>query len=55
MSLHILDAVRLSRVPMTGIRDHWTAGNHKANAKDRSHYHVLIEGDGAIVYGVDIV
>lgn len=30
---------------------HWTAGNHKASATDRSHYHILIEGDGNVVRG----
>lgn len=30
---------------------HWTAGGHKANAVDREHYHVLIEGDGNVVLG----
>ncbi|NMG39873.1 SH3 domain-containing protein [Chelativorans sp. ZYF759] len=54
MSLRILDAGRLARVPMTGIRGHWTGGGHKANAKDLQHYNVLTEGDGAIQYGVDI-
>lgn len=31
---------------------HWTAGNHKASDLDRSHYHVLIEGDGKLVRGL---
>jgi hypothetical protein len=30
---------------------HWTAGTHKASALDKAHYHVLIEGDGAVVMG----
>jgi hypothetical protein len=30
---------------------HWTAGTHKASALDKDHYHVLIEGDGSVVYG----
>jgi N-acetyl-anhydromuramyl-L-alanine amidase AmpD len=34
-----------------GIVVHWTAGNHKANATDREHYHILIEGDGKLVRG----
>jgi N-acetyl-anhydromuramyl-L-alanine amidase AmpD len=33
---------------------HWTAGRHQANAGDRRHYHVLIEGDGTLIRGVDI-
>lgn len=31
---------------------HWTAGNHKASALDREHYHLLIEGDGTVVQGI---
>jgi hypothetical protein len=31
---------------------HWTAGTYKASALDREHYHILIEGDGTVVYGV---
>jgi len=30
---------------------HWTAGGHKANATDKKHYHIIIEGDGRIVRG----
>lgn len=30
---------------------HWTAGNSKASANDKAHYHVLIEGDGSPVKG----
>lgn len=30
---------------------HWTAGAHKANASDRSHYHLLVEGDGTVILG----
>ena len=30
---------------------HWTAGGHKANATDRRHYHIIIEGDGNVVKG----
>jgi N-acetyl-anhydromuramyl-L-alanine amidase AmpD len=30
---------------------HWTAGGNKANATDKKHYHVLIEGDGRVVAG----
>lgn len=30
---------------------HWTAGGHKANATDRRHYHIIIEGDGTVVKG----
>lgn len=31
---------------------HWTAGAHKATDFDRLHYHLLIEGDGALVRGI---
>lgn len=30
---------------------HWTAGTHRASALDKAHYHVLIEGDGTVVFG----
>jgi N-acetyl-anhydromuramyl-L-alanine amidase AmpD len=30
---------------------HWTAGSHRASSLDRSHYHILIEGNGALVRG----
>lgn len=30
---------------------HWTSGSHNASPFDRRHYHLLIEGDGSIVYG----
>lgn len=33
---------------------HWTAGRNMANAGDRQHYHVLIEGDGTLIRGVNI-
>lgn len=54
MSLRVLDPARLSRVPMTAIIEHWTAGGHRANAVDLRSYHALTEGDGAVRYGVDI-
>jgi hypothetical protein len=31
---------------------HWTAGQNKASADDRKHYHLLIEGDGKLIRGV---
>ncbi|WP_037437174.1 peptidoglycan recognition protein family protein [Sinorhizobium fredii] len=31
---------------------HWTAGAHKASEFDRSHYHILIEGDGTLIRGI---
>lgn len=30
---------------------HWTGGQHRASATDRSRYHVLIEGDGKLERG----
>lgn len=36
---------------MSRIIIHWTAGNHKASAADRKHYHLLLEGDGKLVRG----
>lgn len=30
---------------------HWTAGTNKANAVDKRHYHIIIEGDGGLVRG----
>ena len=30
---------------------HWTGGTHRASALDREHYHLLIEGDGSVVFG----
>lgn len=42
-----LPAARMSRVIV-----HWTAGSHRASGLDRSHYHILIEGDGKLVRGI---
>lgn len=30
---------------------HWTAGTHTASSLDRQHYHLMIQGDGSVVYG----
>lgn len=38
-------------VTMKRIICHWTAGGHKANSIDKSHYHFLFEGDGDLVRG----
>lgn len=54
MSLRVLDAAKLPRVPMSAIVEHWTAGGHKANSTDLKSYHVLTEGDATVRYGVDI-
>jgi hypothetical protein len=36
---------------MKRIHVHWTAGGHTANATDKSHYHIIIQGDGTLVRG----
>ena len=41
-----MPAARMSRIHV-----HWTAGSHKANATDKAHYHILVEGDGKLVRG----
>ena len=30
---------------------HWSGGTHRASGVDREHYHLLIEGDGRVVFG----
>jgi hypothetical protein len=44
----------LSPVPMRRVICHWTAGSYNANSVDISHYHILIEGQGNLIRGVDI-
>lgn len=34
---------------------HWTAGRHRASESDRSHYHILTEGDGRLVHGIPTI
>ena len=46
-----LDLNRMPACEMARVVLHWTAGAHKASALDREHYHVLVEGDGTVVYG----
>ena len=46
LELNRMPACEMARVVL-----HWTAGAHKASALDREHYHVLVEGDGTVVYG----
>jgi hypothetical protein len=36
------------------IHAHWTAGNHKSSADDRTHYHFVIDGDGTFHQGVKL-
>lgn len=31
---------------------HWSGGAHKASGLDRTHYHIIIEGDGNLVRGM---
>lgn len=30
---------------------HWSAGSHTASSTDKKHYHLMIQGDGSVVYG----
>lgn len=41
-----MPAGRLERIIV-----HWTAGQHRASGLDKSHYHILIEGNGDLVRG----
>lgn len=41
----------LPSAKMERIIVHWTAGPHKATGLDRSHYHLIIQGDGTLVRG----
>jgi len=45
----------MPRATIKGIVVHWTAGMHQASSLDRSHYHILIEGDGKIVRGTPTI
>lgn len=36
------------------IHAHWTAGNHKSSADDRTHYHFVVDGDGKFWQGVKL-
>jgi N-acetyl-anhydromuramyl-L-alanine amidase AmpD len=46
-----LDPARMPTCQMARIVLHWTAGTNRASAVDKDHYHVLVEGDGTVVYG----
>jgi hypothetical protein len=48
----VIPASWMPDAKITGIVFHWTAGQNKASDLDRSHYHLLIEGDGKHVRGV---
>lgn len=44
----------LPKVTMTGIVFHWSGGAHTASGLDKSHYHVIIQGDASLVQGKSI-
>lgn len=48
----VLPADWMPPAKMARIIVHWTAGQHKASALDREHYHILIEDDGKLVRGI---
>ena len=50
--MRILDPSMLSRCQMDRVICHWSEGNHRANDTDLRAYHILIEGDGNIRFGV---
>jgi len=45
-----MPAAQLSRIIV-----HWTAGSHTPSGLDRSHYHLLIDGDGKLVRGTPAI
>lgn len=48
----LVDPSWMPACDMRRIICHWTGGGYRASGLDRSHYHILIEGDGAIVKGL---
>lgn len=49
-----MNLVKAEWMPACGMKRvivHWTAAGHRASANDRTHYHLLIEGDGTVVLG----
>jgi hypothetical protein len=42
-------------VPMRGVIIHWTAGGHNPTTFDKSHYHILIAGDGTVIRGTPTI
>lgn len=48
----VLPSSWLPPVPMKRIIFHWTAGTYIPSKNDRSHYHVLIDGNGDPVRGI---
>lgn len=47
----VIDPAWMPAAKMERIIVHWTAGPHKATSLDRSHYHLIVEGDGSLVRG----
>lgn len=47
----LLDESKLVPASPRRVILHWTAGSNSASNEDRQHYHVLVEGNGNIVYG----
>lgn len=48
----LLDPSWMPACDMRRVICHWTGGGYRASGLDRSHYHILIEGDGSIVPGI---
>lgn len=48
----IVPAEWMPAATMTRVVVHWTAGTSTASQSDREHYHILINGDGALVRGI---
>ena len=46
-----LEPSKLPECTMTRVILHWTGGSYRASDLDKQHYHVLIEGDGRVVFG----
>jgi N-acetylmuramoyl-L-alanine amidase-like protein len=51
----LVPAAWMPNARMTRVIVHWTAGNHRANATDKRHYHILVEGDGKVVRGNPVI
>lgn len=50
-TIGLVPADWMPNATIKGIVVHWTAGAHVASSFDKSHYHILIEGDGGLVRG----
>lgn len=42
----------LTPAKMSRIITHWTAGSYTVSGLDKNHYHIIIDGEGALVRGV---